>query len=413
MHKLPLLLAFCLLSLGLTSCGGSASSNIATPKSASSTALISSANPSIPGEVATFTATVTSSASGTPTGTVTFNDDSTSLGTGTLNGSAVATFSTSTLGVGTHTITAAYTGDANFAASTSSNVSQTVQNAPTGSISPNFFALDMGHKPPDEPWPTTIAINFSVWRTLGSSLRWSDLATCDGGTDPTNACYTWTSFDSWINIATSFGQQVLYTAYYTPSSLSSNPSGSCQAQGPGGCYPPNDVESGDQHWKNFLIALYNHVQSLPPVQVNGTSQTAQPHIAFWECWNEPNVTNEYAGSLTDLHTLCNDLHDAIAPLDSSAKFTTPAPALDKGVAPWLQTWISGYDASKVDIIAFHGYVISQVAEDVFYDILEPLSTFVPQTGKPMWDTEGSDLIGQLPLTDPDQHAAFYARFARS
>ncbi|GEM_PF-3510160 len=413
MRSLPYVLLCAGLCLVLASCGGSSSSDATKAKVNTSTAITSSANPSVPGEVATFIARVKPNGSGTPTGSVTFSDGSNTLGSSTLNGSGVATLSASNLSVGSHSISASYQGDNSFLASSSSTVTQVVQNAPAGSISPNFFALDMGHMPPNEPWPTQLAINFAVWRSLGSTLRWSDLATCDGGTDPTSSCYSWSSFDNWINTATSFGQQVLYTAYYTPSSLSSNPGGACQSQGTGGCYPPNDVENGDAHWKNFLIALYTHVQGLPPVQVNGTNNTAQPHIAFWECWNEPDVTTEYNGTLADLHTLCNDMHDAIAPLDPTAKFTSPAPAEDKQVAPWLQAWITGtgYDPTKVDIIAFHGYVQSQIPEDIFNDILAPLSAFIPQTGKPLWDTEGSDLIGLQPLADPDMHAAFYARYA--
>ena len=78
-----------------------------------STTVAASPNPSTGGQAVTFTATVTGSG-GTPTGTVTFYDSTTSLGIGTLNGSGVATFTISSLASGPHTITAVYTGDANF-----------------------------------------------------------------------------------------------------------------------------------------------------------------------------------------------------------------------------------------------------------------------------------------------------------
>jgi hypothetical protein len=70
-----------------------------------------------------------SGSEGTPTGAVTFSDGTTKLGTGTLNSSGAATYSTSTLAVGAHSITAAYGGDTNFAASTSSAVTVTVSAA--------------------------------------------------------------------------------------------------------------------------------------------------------------------------------------------------------------------------------------------------------------------------------------------
>jgi len=98
-------------------------------QASSTTGLGSSPNPSTYGQSVTFTATVTSSA-GTPTGSVTFKDGAATLGTGSLNGSGQATFSTSSLGVGPHSsITAVYSGDANFSTSTSSALSQTVNQA--------------------------------------------------------------------------------------------------------------------------------------------------------------------------------------------------------------------------------------------------------------------------------------------
>jgi hypothetical protein len=87
-----------------------------------STAVSSTVNPSVTGQSVTFTATVSVAApgSGMPTGMVTFSDGSTSLGQGTLstsNGTTTASFSTSSLAVGTHTITASYSGDHDFLAS--------------------------------------------------------------------------------------------------------------------------------------------------------------------------------------------------------------------------------------------------------------------------------------------------------
>src|SRR5207248_11307292 len=91
------------------------------------TTLRSSTNPSPLGRPITFTAMISSTA-GTPTGTVTFKDGATTLGTGTLNSSGQATYSTSSLTADTHSITASYDGDTNFATSTSTAVSQVVNN---------------------------------------------------------------------------------------------------------------------------------------------------------------------------------------------------------------------------------------------------------------------------------------------
>jgi len=83
-------------------------------------ALQSSLNPSEVTENVTFTASVSpKSGQGTPTGTVQFMDSTTILGTSTLNGKAIADISTTALALGTHSITALYSGDAQFVASSS------------------------------------------------------------------------------------------------------------------------------------------------------------------------------------------------------------------------------------------------------------------------------------------------------
>jgi hypothetical protein len=104
----------------------SASTSVDVTASTSTTALVSSKNPSSLGDAVTFTATVTSPALGVATGSVAFNDGTTSLGNVTLDTNGAANLTTSALTVGTHAITAAYGGDSNYAASTSTTLSQVV-----------------------------------------------------------------------------------------------------------------------------------------------------------------------------------------------------------------------------------------------------------------------------------------------
>lgn len=84
-------------------------------------AVMSSANPSVFGQLVTFTATVSpvSPGTGTPSGSVNFLDGSSFVGTGGLSG-GIAVFSTSILSVGSHTITTSYAGSGNFNGSTGS-----------------------------------------------------------------------------------------------------------------------------------------------------------------------------------------------------------------------------------------------------------------------------------------------------
>jgi hypothetical protein len=93
-------------------------------KATTTTSLASTNNPSKPGQPVTFTATVSPS---TATGTVQFFDGSIPLGTAvTLSSSGQASLTTSALTAGKHSITAVYSGNANFATSTSAVLSQNV-----------------------------------------------------------------------------------------------------------------------------------------------------------------------------------------------------------------------------------------------------------------------------------------------
>ena len=92
------------------------------------TSLVSSLNPSVYGRSVTLTATVKSSNTGTPIGSVIFRDGSTTLATVALSGNT-ASFATTALTAGSHSLTAAYTGNANFAASTSPILMESVNKA--------------------------------------------------------------------------------------------------------------------------------------------------------------------------------------------------------------------------------------------------------------------------------------------
>ena len=92
----------------------------------SSISLATSLTPSTYGSSVTFTATVTGNS---PTGTVTFYDfnGAVTLATNVQLNSGTATLTISTLSPGSHSITAAYSGDANNLSSTSAVFTQTVK----------------------------------------------------------------------------------------------------------------------------------------------------------------------------------------------------------------------------------------------------------------------------------------------
>ena len=98
-------------------------------KQGSNTAVALGATSINPGQSVTLTATITGATSGTPTGTVTILDGTAVLGTSPVAG-GVATYTTTALLSGSHVITANYSGDSNFAASSATSGTKTVTVAP-------------------------------------------------------------------------------------------------------------------------------------------------------------------------------------------------------------------------------------------------------------------------------------------
>jgi hypothetical protein len=98
--------------------------------------ITSSVNPTVNGQSTTFTlkAIATAPATGAPAGTITLTDvtTSTTLGTVTLAAGS-GTLAVSNLAVGAHTLSAAYSGDANYNTSVSVNFTQTVNQGSTTS----------------------------------------------------------------------------------------------------------------------------------------------------------------------------------------------------------------------------------------------------------------------------------------
>jgi large repetitive protein len=101
-----------------------------------STLVGSSANPSLSGQTVTYTARVTAvaPASGTRTGSVDFQDSGVDIpgcGAKAVAAAGTATCAITYAGPGSHTITAIYSGDANFTGSTAPGITQTVNRGAT------------------------------------------------------------------------------------------------------------------------------------------------------------------------------------------------------------------------------------------------------------------------------------------
>jgi large repetitive protein len=198
---------------------------------ASSTAVVSSLNPSTYPQSVTFTATV-SGAFTAPTGTVTFQDGGVTLGVAALSG-GIATYSTSSLAVGTRSITAVFGGDDSYAGSTSTTLSQVV-NLASASV-----ALLSSANP----------------STFGQSVQLTATVTGNNGGTPTGNV-TFKDGIATLGVGTLSGG----VATYTTSALAA------------GTHSMTAVYAGDAHFGSATSsALSQAVQKLTPTASVGSS----------------------------------------------------------------------------------------------------------------------------------------------
>ena len=138
------------------------------------------------GQDVTFTATVTATlpTTGIPTGTVTFNDGATLLCANVALSNNSAACTTSALSPGNHSITAIYSGDANFNGSTSTSQNHTVNKADTTTAITS-----------DTPDPSavgqSVTVNYTVTTASGTptgTVTISDGAVSCTGTVAAGAC---------------------------------------------------------------------------------------------------------------------------------------------------------------------------------------------------------------------------------
>ena len=202
------------------------------------TALVSSLNPSNSGQAVTFTATVTSGFGTPPNGeTVTFMNGTTSLGTGALSAGS-ASLTTSTLPLGTNPITAVYAGDSNFTGSTSNVVSQAVNAATTttalvSSLNPSGSGKSVKFTATVTPSAATGTVKFYngtallATKTLSSGVVSYSTAKLPLGSNSITAVYGGDSNYSGSTSAPLI--QVVLTATTTTLSSSLNPSAYGQA----------------------------------------------------------------------------------------------------------------------------------------------------------------------------------------
>jgi sugar lactone lactonase YvrE len=280
----------------------------------------------------TFTATVTGVNASTPTGDVDFRDGTTVLVTSPLNALGVATYVNSTLTAGTHTITAAYQGDSDYAASTSTQIiTETIsQTATATTLSASTTSSISGR-------PITLTANVAA---TGGSVPTGTVDFMNGnillgrGT-LNNGIATLTSSDLGVGIDS-------VTAIYNGDS--------------------NDTTS-----KSLSIEIT--VLQAPTTTTVSSSQSPLPTLAKVVIF--ATVSNGGTQSPTGLVTFLEDsVSIGVGTLNASGVATISIPALTTG----SHTFVASYAGDSLDISSASAPFIELVQQRTTTDVLTTSAT---------------------------------------
>jgi hypothetical protein len=180
-----------------------------------------------------------------------------------------------------------------------------------------------------------------------------------------------------------------------------------------------------QDWSDFITAVIK--------RYNGVTQ---PHIRYYELWNEVTATNFWTGTDADLLNMAKAAYP-IVHTDPYSMLLTPSVSGAVGNVPQSgSTWMAGYlkegGANYVDGLAFHGYIgatgvtpfpwpeqdttagCTAKASECFGSIVTKANIFrqIMDTngmkGKPLLQTEGG--WGDGNITNSDDQIAWLSRW---
>jgi hypothetical protein len=174
--------------------------NTARPFNPTTTALVSNVNPAAVNQEVTYTATLTSQYGGTATGTMTFQDGSTTVARVALTGNQ-AVYTASYAKTGNHSITAAYSGDADNGFSTSGTLIEHIAVLPAKS--------------------TTVVTTSGSPSFVGQAVTFTATVTSGSGTIPNGEVVVFSDNGETIGTSTTTGQ----VATFTTSSLAARTHG--------------------------------------------------------------------------------------------------------------------------------------------------------------------------------------------
>src|SRR5438105_1980276 len=231
-------------------------------------------------------------------------------------------------------------------------------------IGNRYFAVHgWGFATNNTPWPAGVG----SYRTWDAGAVWATV-------EPSRGYYTWGRLDQIVNFMHGKNVDVLFTFGRVPQWASSKSTLSICGYGPGQCAPPYSMTD----WSNFVSAVANRYKG---------------RIRYYELWNEPNASNWWSGTTSQMLQLASIAYGIIKSVDPSATVLTPAP---QGLYAfqWMQGYFAIGGANYANVVAFHGYVgafngTTTRPPEYWIPVVKNMRTTMANyhVYKPLWDTE--------------------------
>jgi Bacterial Ig-like domain (group 3)/NHL repeat len=203
-------------------------------------------------------------------------------------------------------------------------------------------------------FPLNGGITLGTLGKLGGISAYSIEPTCDGGTNPSNSCYTWTNLDNWVNYAQAHNMTLVYDWYVPGWQCGLGPGVDCRVM-------PTNIT-----WmSNLATALATRYAG---------------KIQYYETGNEAN--SFFQGTCAQLVLLHNTIYTAIKAADpkaivgapnmtyesgNGACSTSPTPVPNGKEWIWLQNFLQTRDSNgnlpTVDTAGEHFYQVTAVPLD--------------------------------------------------
>jgi hypothetical protein len=240
---------------------------------------------------------------------------------------------------------------------------------PASPIPSTLFGLHIHRLATTTPWP---AEPFDSFRMHDAHVAWPNL-------EPSRGVWQFAVLDDYVALAASHDVELVLPLELTPKWASSKP-GQPSAYGPGNAAPPRSIDD----WTNYVRTV---------------GQRYQGRIHYYEIWNEPNLSQFYSGSVTQMVLLAQAASTTLKQIDPTIQIVGPSTV---GDTSWIDSYFASGGTAYCDIVGYHFYVWPNAPETMQpqVDAVRAVMGKYGLSSRRLWNTEAGWFIYNQQTTVP-------------